>query len=271
MIKALLIVGSSVAYGQCYSYNNMDGTVNASMCVAANNCTVSTASCGRKTAAQNGTACDTSLMTCATAQCGVGTVVSDAKTCSKCTDTCKDFKDNATCTDAVSGQCAWSRSYCVDAPTPQPAGPCMGSATTCTNEAGCMWVSYSENFCGVARTSMGMPGMCVSCNSTGIKDVRSALKNLQGQTCKWAKGAGYAFDYSLTIGSVATSATMCDITPANKANDEGALTTAAQKGTFSGAVVFDTGATVTCAKASSGSAVIPSLAVSGLIVAAMFA
>jgi len=132
-----------------------------------------------------------------------------------------------------------------------------------------MWISYSENYCGAARSNMGMPsGWCTQCNSTSYKDVRSALKNLQGQTCTWAKGTGFANTYSLTINTIALSATSCDATAANKVNDETALTTAAQKGTFAGGVVFDVGATVTCVKASNGgAAVIPSLAVSGLIFA----
>jgi hypothetical protein len=133
-----------------------------------------------------------------------------------------------------------------------------------------MWISYSENYCGAARSNMGMAtGWCSACNSTSYKDVRSALKNLQGNTCKWTKGAGFLNEYSITINTIAVSATMCDVTMPNKATDEAALTTAAQKGTFAGAgAVFDVGATITCVKASNGgAAVIPSLAISGLIVA----
>jgi hypothetical protein len=113
-------------------------------------------------------------------------------------------------------------------------------------------------------------GWCAQCNSTSYKDVRSALKNLQGNTCTWTKGT-FANAYSLTINTIAVSTTMCDVTAANKASDEAALTTAAQKGTFANwgvKDVFETGATVTCVKASNGgAAVIPSLAISGLIVA----
>jgi predicted acyltransferase (DUF342 family) len=117
-------------------------------------------------------------------------------------------------------------------------------------------------------------GWCTQCNGT-LKDVRSALKNLQGNTCKWNKGTGFANDYSITINTVAVSTVtvtgdVCAVTAPVKATDEAALTAAALKGTvFWNGVSIDAAATLTCTKASSGAAVIPSLAVLGLIVAAM--
>ena len=276
MMKALLLVGgASVAFGQgCETMITVDGA--NSSCTTANGCTLRAAYCRRKGTTENGTACDTSLMTCATPQCAVNTdakaAPADYKTCSKCIDTCATLTTNASCTDAVSGQCAWVVSGCSNTPAPSnTTAPCSGTATTCTNEAGCMWISYSENLCGAARSNMGMPaGWCTPCNSTSYKDVRSALKNLAGNTCTWTKGT-FANAYSLTINTIAVSTSMCDVTAANKASDEAALTTAAQKGTFANwgvKDVFETGATVTCVKASNGgAAVIPSLAISGLIVA----
>jgi len=79
----------------------------------------------------------------------------------------------------------------------------------------------------------------------------------------------YTYSYSLTINAAAQASTTCAaLTAGDPVADPAALTVAAALGLFSGGLIPFAGVpTVTCTQASGANALMPSLAIMGLIAA----
>jgi len=261
MMKALLVTGASVVFGQgtfCFQQPLTNCSTSGIP-----GCAEQKERCTRRLGA---TACDTASATaCTTAMCINGASVVDGKTCSKCVDNCGSKTDNATCFEAATmDQCVWVPKACGGFVFPPQ--PCSGaSSTACTGEPGCFWTSFNTNLCNVAKST---PGFCSQCNGT-YAAVRSALKNNIGKTCKWATtSTGFSTNaFTLSIGAAAQSATECPaFTAADKAADEAALTKAAADKLFSSPLAAIEGTPViTCTMASGAASFLPSLAILGLI------
>jgi len=268
MMKAVLLFGASVAFGQttnCFTQST-DNCTTAGM-----NCVLTTPRCYRKLPMQNVTACDTSSMTtCAGTQCAASTSVSDLQSCSKCADTCGALTTNATCTDPNGATCAWAPAQCFPGPTPSPAFPCSGTDSgKCTAESGCFWFSFSQTACGASTTYSN----CIQCNSTvATLAVRSALKNNIGKKCSYTVVAPFtqATSYSILAAAQNSDVTMCPAFTAPSMIDTPLVTTTALLGglgIFGVTPSFAATATATCADTSSAASLIPSLAIMGVIVA----
>jgi len=264
MMKALLVAGASVAFGQsCYlqPVTNCTGvTVMAPMANTSTTCAL-TSFCARNSTVGS---CDTSMMTCSGNACGTGSMIANQSSCSKCVDQCAQATTSAACTaSAMNSACYWY-SACGNAPTPMTF-PCSGTtASTCTSEAGCFWLDYSTTVCG-QTTRMAS---CNQCNSSAVVDsnTRSALSANVGKTCTWPAMAPYGAS-SITINAISQSSdtTNCPAMMGPMAGDPATITTAASKGMF-GQQGVQSSQTATCATQSSGvAALIPSLALMGLI------
>jgi hypothetical protein len=96
------------------------------------------------------------------------------------------------------------------------------------------------------------------------------LKNHVGKTCKWAVVAPYTVAYSLTINAAAQHASCSGFTGSDAMGDPAQVTTFAKS--FAWASPFDmtTAPAITCVVQAAGvSSLMPSLALLGLIVAAI--
>jgi hypothetical protein len=98
------------------------------------------------------------------------------------------------------------------------------------------------------------------------------LKNHVGYTCKWAVATPYTVAYSVTIKEAAQHASCTGFVGKDAMGDPIAVTTLAKTQAFGNMVPFDatTPPAITCTQAPSGvSSLMPSLALLGLIVAAI--
>lgn len=263
-MKALLVAGASLVLAQ---------DVECSMqpkdnCTGVANCELVPGMCYRKF---GNTTCDTTSMTaCTTMNCANGAAVVDGKTCSKCADSCMTTAmqaDNATCLAGADTYCQWNGAYCRNKTMAMPTACSKTTATECTTELGCFWVSVATNQCGVAAAARGF---CSQCNSTTYKDARTALKNSVGSTCKWAIVAPYTTAFSVEIKAY-SQATDCSAIPTviDATADNAALGKLAKDRGFWNLLPFDAVAipAITCTKASGAASLIPSLALLGLIAA----
>jgi len=236
-------------------------------------CQVVPATCSRKPemGMVNATKCDTSSPTVCDAanQCANQATVTDGKSCSKCASSCGTLATNETCVAAAN--CWWGTPICAPKTmTPTPMACSGTSAATCTAEMGCFWVGISDSQCGVNRNTAGW-GVCGLCNGTMFTlGARSGLKNHVGKTCKWAVVAPYTVAYSLSINSASQHASCSGLVGNDAVGDPMQVTTFAKS--VAQWTPFDTttAPAITCVTQAAGvSSLMPSLALLGLIVAAI--
>jgi len=259
MIKALLVAGAAVASAQCYLQS-------ATNCTAAQgsgnaNCTVFPGYCTRlgtvsMGAQGNTSACNASAATAAcTNECG-GTAITDAKVCTKCADLCVGKTSDACA--AASGQCWWNNASCTE-PTPTPAMACYGNTAqgTCVAETGCFWLAATQSICGASTVGAGQ---CAPCSYTTVQRLAYALAN--GKTCTWTAAGAYTQPFSVSVTAFAQNKD-CS---ANAASTNAAADALVVKTAY-GNVYADATSVVTCVQASGAMAVLPSLAILGLVLA----
>ena len=218
------------------------------------NCRVGSGYCRRATGAA---ACVTTAMTCdATAECKAQTgIVTNWATCSTCGDSCIEKKDNATCQNAA---CTWVGPQCETIPGPTPGFQCsQTTASACTGEDYCTWVSYTITACGAPKTFAS----CQPCNTTfGFStELKSAMAKSIGQKCTWTKTGTFTQDTSLQVNALTQNAKCAPLTTTGMMDN-------AQLNTFaSGRGYIATGTDAKCASAPSGAAaLVPTLAALGL-------
>jgi len=246
MRSALLLVGATLISSQdmaCFGLP-ADACVFA---ISGKNCSIAPARCNRIAAP-----CPTGYANIgcnASENCGAGTLWTNANSCSTCADMCFGHTSNASCmSDTNALSCSWTPASCYpNSPPPMIYRPCdHSSSAICLAEAGCSWIDFTSNICGMpTRTSS-----CVACNESRISlPIRSAVKNNEGKTCTFVAAPPYVTAFILTVHAYQQSSDLvnCPAVSAASGTDIVTLFDAVKAGFFSrGTVVISSESNASC-------------------------